>query len=65
MLLSSKVPITRAKPPSVMMFTVWPRQIERDERGGQGEGNGQPDDERRFDASQEQKDHQPCQSGTQ
>ena len=28
-------------------------QIERDERGGQREGNGQADDQRRFDAAQE------------
>ena len=38
-------------------------QVECDQRGGQREGNGQPDHERRFDTRQENENHQAGQSG--
>ena len=64
MLLSSNVPITRANPPSVMMFTLWPVKYSATSAEVSERGIANPT-KRGFDAAEEQENHQAGQPSAQ
>ena len=60
---STRMPTARASPPRVITLMVWPNRLSTDKRSENRQRNGDADDDRAPNASQEQQNHQPSKTG--